>query len=146
MLPITSYLPTHSNPTTQGRGIAKATPCFDTYPSCSSAACTIGYVTRFAQHLLLVQRMCLSYIWIRFASASISAIILFSMQRLRRLVEFALPEHATDIVNHTLLISWWAVKNRLAGRFGGVFLDATPGGIFCNVADASLASQIFGMR
>ncbi|KAL3482764.1 cytochrome P450 [Aspergillus germanicus] len=94
----------------------------------------------------LARKTNLPYILFPFSEANLFYIFLLETRWFRHLVTQVLPASWADYIDDSTFKLRWTGKDRMAKRYGGVYLYVTPGGISCNVTDADVVEQICKAR
>ncbi|KAL4789551.1 cytochrome P450 [Aspergillus venezuelensis] len=94
----------------------------------------------------LARKTNLPYILFPFSEANIFFLALWSTVWFPYVVNNWLPQALADHINDSVFRGRWDVKDRMARKYGGVYLYVTPGGISCNVADADVVEQVCRAR
>ncbi|GAD94779.1 conserved hypothetical protein [Paecilomyces variotii No. 5] len=101
---------------------------------------------RFLHNLQLARKTNLPYIIFPLFEANLLYIGLFETKWFPYVLSNWAPEWIADYVNDGIFKARWSVKDRMAKKYGGVYLYVTPGGISCNVGDAEVVNQICKAR
>ncbi|KAL4960034.1 cytochrome P450 [Aspergillus stella-maris] len=94
----------------------------------------------------LARKTNLPYILFPFSEANIIFLALWSTVWFPYVVNNWLSLALADLVNDSVFRGRWNVKDRMAMKYGGVYLYVTPGGISCNVADGDVVEQVCRAR
>lgn len=94
----------------------------------------------------LARKTKLPYIIFPVFEANLFYLALFGTRWFQYVIANWLPESLADHIHDSVFRNRWAVKDRMAKRYGGVYLYVTPGGISCNVADADVVEQVVKAR
>jgi hypothetical protein len=94
----------------------------------------------------LARKTKLPYILFPVFEANLLYLSLFGTRWFQYIISNWLPEGVADYIHDSVFRNRWAVKDRMAKRYGGVYLYVTPGGISCNVADADVVEQVVKAR
>ncbi|KAL4925351.1 cytochrome P450 [Aspergillus undulatus] len=107
---------------------------------------TLNSITSLLHNRSLARKTNLPYIIWPFFEANLFYLALWGTRWFPYIVNQWLPESIADHVNDSVFRARWDVKDRMAKRYGGVYLYVTPGGISYNIADADVVSQICKAR
>lgn len=102
------------------------------------------YTWNLAKNIRKAQRTKLPYVVSPY-NVSIIFMIFFGWL-LPLLAEYCLPQWMGDILYDNVGTYRWMVRNRPVKRYGKLYMLVNPRGLFCNVADASVVSQIVNAR
>lgn len=94
----------------------------------------------------LARKTKLPYILFPVYEANLFYIALFGTRWFQFIISNWLPEGLADHIHDSMYRNRWAVKDRMAKRYGGVYLYVTPGGISCHVVDADIVEQVVRAR
>lgn len=101
---------------------------------------------RFLHNVQLARKTNLPYILFPLFEANLLYIALFETKWFPYFLSKCTPEWIADYINDGIFKARWSVKDRMAKKYGGVYLYVTPGGISCNVGDADVVNQICKAR
>ncbi|KAL1869768.1 hypothetical protein Plec18167_007692 [Paecilomyces lecythidis] len=101
---------------------------------------------RFLHNVELARKTNLPYILFPLFEANLLYIALFETKWFPYFLSKCTPEWIADYINDGIFKARWSVKDRMAKKYGGVYLYVTPGGISCNVGDADVVNQICKAR
>ncbi|KAL2847388.1 cytochrome P450 [Aspergillus pseudodeflectus] len=107
---------------------------------------TIHTITSLLRNRSLARKTNLPYILFPFSEANLFYIFLLETRWFRHLVTHVLPATWADYIDDSTFKLRWTGKDRMAKRYGGVYLYVTPGGISCNVTDADVVEQVCKAR
>ncbi|KAL2859865.1 cytochrome P450 [Aspergillus lucknowensis] len=103
---------------------------------------TIARLTSLLRNRSLARRTKLPYILFPFFEANLFYITLFETRWFPYVVNRVLPQNLADHIHDSIFRDRWAAKDRMAKKYGGVYLYVTPGGISCNIGDADVVEQV----
>ncbi|OJJ34477.1 hypothetical protein ASPWEDRAFT_60847 [Aspergillus wentii DTO 134E9] len=107
---------------------------------------TLHYVISFLKNLRLVRQTGLPYTIFPISEFNLPFLALFATKWVPYIVNNYLPAQLADRINDNNINYRWTVKDRQVEKLGGVYMVASPETISCNVSDASVVSQVYGMR
>ncbi|KAL4876526.1 cytochrome P450 [Aspergillus karnatakaensis] len=103
---------------------------------------TLSTLTSFLKNLSLARKTNLPYTIFPVYEANLAYILLFETSWFPYVLNNLLPESWADILRDGAFRGRWSIKDRLARRYGGVYLTVTPGGISCHVGDAAVVDSV----
>jgi hypothetical protein len=107
---------------------------------------TIHTITSLLRNRSLARKTNLPYILFPFSEANLFYIFLLETRWFRHVVSHVLPTSWAECIHDSTFKLRWTGKDRMAKKYGGVYLYVTPGGISCNVTDADVVEQICKAR
>ncbi|KAL4863008.1 hypothetical protein BDV12DRAFT_206841 [Aspergillus spectabilis] len=107
---------------------------------------TLSTITTLLRNRILARRTNLPYILFPIHEANLPYILLFETRWFPYILDNWLPETWADLIRDGVFRGRWTIKDRLAKRYGGVYLTVTPGGISCHVGDPSVVEQVCSDR
>ncbi|KAL3451529.1 cytochrome P450 [Aspergillus insuetus] len=110
------------------------------------AVWAIHTITSLLRNRSLARKSNLPYILFPFSEANLFYIFLLENRWFRHVVSRVLPTSWADYIHDSTFKLRWTGKDRMANKYGGVYLYVTPGGISCNVTDADVVEQICKAR
>jgi hypothetical protein len=103
---------------------------------------TLSTITTLLRNRTLARKTNLPYILFPVYEANLPYILLFETRWFPYVLDNWLPETWADLIRDGVFRGRWSIKDRLAKRYGGVYLTVTPGGISCHVGDAGVVEQV----
>ncbi|KAL3430294.1 cytochrome P450 [Aspergillus tetrazonus] len=115
-------------------------------------ATALIYITHsafsFLSNLRLVCKICPSLPRVLFPVSEVNLLYLalFESRWFNHIRRYWLPTSIADYIADAAFRGRWDVKDRLARKYGGVYLSVAPGLISCHVGDAEVVSQVVKER
>ncbi|KAL6236140.1 hypothetical protein BDW75DRAFT_239493 [Aspergillus navahoensis] len=103
---------------------------------------TLSTLASLLRNRSLACKTNLPYVLFPLYEANLFYIMIFETRWFQYVVNDWLPQSWADHICDGVFRGRWAVKDRLAKRYGGVYLTVTPGGVSCHVGDAGVVEQV----
>lgn len=102
----------------------------------------LSLLSQFLRNVRLAKSTRLPYICHPLSEFSIIHYTLFDTSFVPKFVNNCLPQWLADIINDNIITYRWTVRDRRAKQLGLVNMVVTPTTLSCNVADATVVSQV----